>query len=154
QWHNYSDVDAVIAIREVSSARYFHKPATKLYNAWLAGVPFIGGLDSAYAADGRPGVDYLVASSVEEAFQHLRRLKEDESFRHQLVLRGTESGKAFTREATLQQWKNFVLETLPNLVEQWQKKSVFQRHFFMLTQRLFCFLDRRLYQFANFLLSD
>ena len=154
QWHNYSDVDAVIAIREISSARYFHKPATKLYNAWLAGVPFIGGLDSAYAADGRPGVDYLVASSVEEAFQHLRRLKEDKLFRHQLVLRVTESGKAFTREATLLQWQTFLLETLPNLVEQWQKKSVLQRHLFMLTQRLFCFLDRRLYQFANFLLSD
>lgn len=144
QWHDYSDVDAVIAIRDISSARYLDKPATKLYNAWLAGVPFIGGLDSAYKADGRPGVDYLVASSVEEAFQHLRRLKEDKLFRHQLVLRGTESGKAFTREATLLRWQTFVLETLPKLVEQWQKKSVFQRHFFVMTQRFFCFLDRYL----------
>lgn len=141
QWHDYSDVDAVIAIRDISSARYLDKPSTKLYNAWHAGVPFIGGLDSAYAADGRSGVDYLVASSVEEAFQHLRRLKEDKSFRHQLVLNGTESGKTFTREATLQQWKVFILEILPKLVEQWQKKSVFQRHFFIMTQRFFCLLD-------------
>ena len=144
QWHDYSDVDAVIAIRDISSARYLDKPGTKLYNAWHAGVPFIGGLDSAYAADGRPGIDYLVASSVEEAFQHLRRLKEDKLFRHQLVLNGTESGKTFTREATLQQWKIFILEKLPKLVEQWKKKSVFQRHFFIMTQRLFCFFDRYL----------
>ena len=144
QWHDYSDVDAVIAIRDISSARYLEKPGTKLYNAWHAGVPFIGGLDSAYAADGRPGVDYLVASSVEEAFQHLRRLKEDKVFRRQLVLHGTESGKAFTREATLLRWQTFLLETLPKLVEKWQKKSVLQRHFFVTTQRFFCFLDRHL----------
>jgi hypothetical protein len=144
QWHDYSDVDAVIAIRDISSSRYLDKPSTKLYNAWHAGVPFIGGLDSAYAADGRPGVDYLVASSVEEAFQHLRRLKEDKLFRHQLVRHGAEAGQAFTREATLQQWKTFVLETLPKLAEKWQKKSVFQRQLFIMTQRLFCFLDHYL----------
>lgn len=144
EWHDYSDVDAVIALRDISSARYLDKPATKLYNAWHAGVPFIGGVDSAYATDGRPGIDYLVASSVEETFQHLRRLKEDLAFRHQLVLHGREAGKAFTREATLERWKIFLLETLPQLVEQWQKKSVFQRRWYMLTQRFFCFLDRYL----------
>ena len=147
EWHDYTDVDAVIAIRTTSSLtrRYLDRPATKLYNAWHAGVPFIGGLDSAFAADGRPGVDYLVASSVEDAFQYLRRLKEDKSFRHQLVLHGTESGKAFTREATLQRWQGFLLETFPKLVEKWQKKTKPQRYFFMLTQRFFCFLDRRFY---------
>ncbi|MBM3856884.1 MAG: glycosyltransferase family 1 protein [Verrucomicrobia bacterium] len=142
EWHDYSDVDAVIAIRDFSSARYLDKPATKLYNAWHAGVPFIGGIDSAYATDGRPGIDYLVASSLEETFQHLRRLKENPSLRHELVLHGTESGKAFTREATLLRWQTFLLEKLPTLVEQWQKKSLFERHFFMMTQRFFCFLDR------------
>jgi hypothetical protein len=145
QWHNYSDVDAVIAIREIPSGRYLNKPATKLYNAWHAGVPFIGGTDSAYATDGRPGIDYLVASSVEDVFQHLRELKENPSLRKQLVLHGTESGKAFTREATLERWRFFVLEKLPQLVEQWQKKSPFQQHLFFMIQRLFCFLDRYLH---------
>jgi len=32
RWHDYSDVDLVIAIRDFSSARHLHKPATKLYN--------------------------------------------------------------------------------------------------------------------------
>ncbi len=144
QWHDYSDVDAVIALRDISSARYLDKPATKLYNAWHAGVPFIGGLDSAYAADGSPGINYLVASSVEETFQHLRRLKEDITLRQNLIRHGTEAGKAFTREATLEKWKTFLLETLPNLVERWQKKSSLERRCYMITQRLFCFLDRYL----------
>ncbi len=142
QWHDYSNIDAVIAIRGFSSNRYLNKPATKLYNAWHAGVPFIGGLDSAYAADGRPGIDYLVASSLEEAFQHLRHLKENPSLRHQLVFHGAESRKIFTREAILQQWKIFLLEVLPKRVDQWQKKSLLERRFFMITQRLICFLDR------------
>ena len=36
----------------------FTSPRTKLYNAWLAGVPFIGGMDSAYAADGEAGTRF------------------------------------------------------------------------------------------------
>ncbi len=51
EWHDYSAVDAVLAIRDFSNARHLHKPATKLYNAWIAGVPFISGRDSSYAAE-------------------------------------------------------------------------------------------------------
>jgi hypothetical protein len=142
RWHDYSDVDAVLAIRDVDASNcYLNKPATKLYNAWHAGVPFIGGIDSAYAEDGRPGIDYLVATSVEEAFQKLRQLKENRWLRYQLVAHGSEAGKEFTREATLLKWQTFVLTTLPKLAKQWQKKSVLQRDLFMVMQHRFSFLN-------------
>jgi len=142
RWHDYSDVDCVIAIRDFSTSRHIHKPATKLYNAWHAGVPFIGGRDSAYAADGHPGKDYLVATSLEEVFQHLKRLKEDGKFRATLIQNGFLSGKAFTREAILKHWKKLTQETLPNLASKWQQKSTRQRRWFFFTQHLFCLLDR------------
>jgi hypothetical protein len=41
--------------REVSDVPRTCKASHELYNAWLAGVPFIGGMDSAYTADGMPG---------------------------------------------------------------------------------------------------
>lgn len=144
QWHDYSNVDAVIAIRDFSRSRQFHKPATKLYNAWLAGVPFIGGNDSAYQSDGRPGIDYLIAQSPRQALEHLRKLKEDATFRSHLIQNGVESGKRFSRSATLEHWKSLVQEILPGLALQWQKKSTFQRTCYFLTQRAFCWVDRTL----------
>lgn len=141
QWHDYRDVDGVIAIRQFPSVRHFHKPATKLYNAWLAGVPFIGGCDSAYAADGHPGKDYLVATSPEEVFQHLKRLKEDLPFREMLVQNGHRAGASFSKEATLAEWKKLIDEVLPPLVLRWHKKSRWGRYWFFQTQRLLCCID-------------
>lgn len=49
KWNDYSYVDAVLAVRELNiQATYTSKPATKLYNAWQAGVPAILGCDSAF----------------------------------------------------------------------------------------------------------
>lgn len=144
QWHDYSNVDAVIAVRNFSHSRQLHKPATKLYNAWLAHVPFIGGNDSAYRSDGRPGVDYLVAQSPKEVLEHLRRLKEDPAFRSRLIQNGCDSGKQFNRSATLARWKFLIQETLPALALQWQKKANCQRASYLLAQRAFCWIDKKL----------
>ncbi len=142
RWHDYSDVDAVIAIRDFSHARQLHKPATKLYNAWLAGVPFIGGNDSAYQMDGRSGVDYLMAQSPKQVFLYLQKLKEDLTFRSHLIERGYESSKKFNQAATLERWKVFIQTTLPALAHEWQKKSSLQKTFYHLTQCGFCWIDQ------------
>ena len=141
RWHDYSDTDVVLAIRDFSKSPHYHKPATKLYNTWLAGVPFIGGRDSAYAIDGRPGIDYLVATSPQQVIDHLRHLKEDVALRQQLVARGRESGAAFSRETIVLQWKQLIEETLPALAEKWEKKSSLQQHLFWMTQKCSYFFD-------------
>ncbi|MBX9742611.1 MAG: glycosyltransferase [Chthoniobacterales bacterium] len=140
-WHDYSAVDAVVAIRSFSKRRYFYKPATKLYNAWLAGVPFIAGPESAYAEAGTPGEDYLVATSIEELLGHLKRLKEDLPFRRQLVERGRSQARAFTQEATLERWKELLQTTIPAYAAKWQKKSPLQRRWFFFVNRLIYFLN-------------
>jgi len=142
RWHDYSDVDGVIAIRDFSLARHLHKPATKLYNAWLAQVPFIGGHDSAYAADGHPGRDYLVGSSPEEIFQHLKKLKESLIFRQHLVTHGSLSATAYTREATLERWKKLLQMTLPKAAHNWERKSPLGRFFLTRSQQFICYADR------------
>lgn len=135
RWHDYSDTDVVLAIRDFSRSPHYHKPATKLYNAWLAGVPFIGGRDSAYAVDGRPGIDHLVATSPQQVIDHLHRLKEDATLRQRLVTHGRESGAAFSREIIVLQWKQLIEETLPALAEKWKKKSSLQQRLFWITQK-------------------
>ncbi|MBX9742610.1 MAG: glycosyltransferase [Chthoniobacterales bacterium] len=140
-WHDYSAVDAVVAIRSFSKQRYFYKPATKLCNAWLAGVPFIGGPESAYAQAGTPGQDHLVATSTEELLQHLKRLKEDLPFRRQLVECGRVQVAAFTPEATLERWKELLQKTIPAYAAQWQEKSPLERRWFFFVNRLIYFLN-------------
>lgn len=118
RWHDYSDVDAVIAIRDFRCGLQLHKPATKLHNAWLAAVPFIGGSDSAYAANGTPGADYLVARTPGEALSHLERLKHDKIFRNSITEQGRKKSLDFNRQAITERWRKLVVEVLPALAEQ------------------------------------
>jgi hypothetical protein len=144
RWHDYREADCVVAIRGFGRSSYLHKPATKLYNAWLAGVPFIGGMDSAYAADGEPGRDFLQAATPKELFDHLRRLQEDLSLRKQLVAAGTTSGRGFSFDATLQRWQRLLGETVPELAARWRKKSSSERRLFRALQAASVWLDTRL----------
>lgn len=117
RWHDYSDVDAVVAARDFRGGRQLHKPATKLYNAWLAGVPFIGGTDSACAAEGNAGRDYLVARSPDEVIAHLEKLKSDEALRRSLVEQGNRRAANYTVEATTALWRKLIEETIPAIAE-------------------------------------
>lgn len=107
EWHDFRQVDCVIAMRP-SRRGDLRKPATKLYNAWLAGVPFIGGPDSAYAADGRPGVDYLRCRSAGEVFDALKSLAGPPDLRARLALEGRRAAGAFTRDAIAARWREFL----------------------------------------------
>ncbi len=103
-WHDYSETDCALAVRSFDRARHIHKPATKLYNAWLAGVPFLGGTDSAYASDGRSGINYLRCASPDDVLSSLQRLREDSALRSSLAQAGREASRGFTPEAITRRW--------------------------------------------------
>ncbi len=117
-WHDYHDVDVVLAVRTFGRQRQLHKPATKLYNAWRAGIPFIGGRNSAFAADGNPGRDYLIARSPDEIIRHLQKLKSDENFYCSLVEQGLRKAADYSDESITARWRKLVEETLPTLATQ------------------------------------
>ncbi len=144
RWHDYSDADCVIALRGFSSSRYLHKPATKLYNAWLAGVPFIGGRDSAYAGDGRIGVDFLQAASPADLLAQIRRLKDDVFLRQKLVSAGHEASRNFNSSSILERWKKLLDQDLPILAQRWRERSAFSRREFFFSQATTVWLDRKL----------
>jgi hypothetical protein len=141
-WHDYSEADCVLGVREFGSRRFLRKPATKLYNAWLAGVPFVGGTDSAYASDGRAGVDYIACGSVEELFRVLGRLRGDSGLRERLVEAGRVSSRAFCTERITGIWSDFILRTLPQLAEAHFAKPRAGRAVGRWTQRMRVACDR------------
>jgi hypothetical protein len=142
RWHDYREMDCILAVRGWGHDAWLRKPATKLYNAWLAGVPFVGGQDSAYLGDGNPGENYLAAASVGELENHLRRLKDDAAMRHSLVAAGKEAARSFSREAITIRWKTLVESLLPAAAEKWQRRSAVSKAVFWKTQAASAWVDR------------
>jgi len=62
QWNNYHNTDVILAIRGFGTENaYGGKPASKLYNAWHAGIPVILGYETAFCAERKSNLDYLEA---------------------------------------------------------------------------------------------
>jgi len=118
QHHDYSAIDAVLAVRSFDESNlYVHKPATKLVNAWHAGVPAILGRESAYREAGDPGQNYLEVSSINDVLTALRCLKNDVVLRRRLVGNGRRQYRAYSEEAVTQVWTRFLDNDLPVISE-------------------------------------
>jgi hypothetical protein len=142
RWHDYSDVDAVLAVRDFSRAAHLHKPATKLYNAWLAGIPLVTGHDSACAADGVAGQDHLRVDSPADLINALERLKIDHAFRENIVAAGQKKTASRSRDAVRQIWIDFLNQKLPAAFERWRSLGSASRKVQHAYQSGVFFLDR------------
>lgn len=147
QWHDYADVDCVVAVRGFDGRRHIHKPATKLYNAWLAGVPFIGGPDSAYAAEGEEA--YLKIATLDELTNALRLLKADPAFRRTLAAEGSRRAPAYTHEAITQRWITLLRDDLPTRARAWKETPAWRRSLHTATQSAAYFIENKLGRFRR-----
>ncbi len=141
-WHDYSQADCVLAVRTFRHARFLRKPATKLYNSWIAGVPFIGGGDSAFYADGRPGIDYLKCTSVDDVVCALEQLKNNLDFRCRMVEEGMISSRRFTPGAIAEKWKNLLHSTVSTKAPSYLLKPKIIRKIESWNQRITVAYDR------------
>ncbi len=143
-WHDFRSTDCAFAIRSFDRKRHDHKPPTKMLNAWLAGVPFLGGSESAYSSEGRDGFNYLSCSSKSEFLENLKRLKADPDFRRKLVHAGTNDSLRHTQEAQTQRWISLIVDEIPARWKSRQKKSAVNRRLENLWRRMRLMIDRRL----------
>ena len=104
RWHDFSMIDVAIGIRSFDFRRHSRKPANKLINAWMAGVPFIGGHDSAFVQIGKPGENYLQAATPGEVIEQIGRLQADPRLYDQLVRAGAAEAEAFTVPGIADHW--------------------------------------------------
>ncbi len=120
RWNDYGDVDVIVAVRSFGTRNPFHhKPATKLYNAWLAGVPAILGYESAFRSEGQPGVNYLEATTPDAVLQALATLRDNVALRHQVVNQGCQAAQNFTADQTVQRWQHFLANVALPAFEVW-----------------------------------
>ena len=114
-WPDFRQVDLLLAVRPEDRRLWTPKPASKLVNSWLAGVPALLGPEHAYRELRRSELDYLEVSSLAEAKAAVLRLLERPDLYQSMAENGRARGAAFTAEAILAQWVDLLTRKIPAL---------------------------------------
>ncbi|MEN8162877.1 MAG: hypothetical protein ABFS37_02005 [Acidobacteriota bacterium] len=115
-WEEYRDLDVLLAIRPKERALAYAKPASKLINAWRAGVPIMVGPEYPYRELRRSEDDFIEITNVATALEALQRLKSDPGLYHRMVSNGYRRAEEFTESKITQRWAELLFDTIPSLV--------------------------------------
>ncbi len=132
-WNDFSEVDAIVAVRSFDRRRHHRYPASKLYNAWFAGVPAILGHESAYRTERRSELDYIEAISEEEIITALVRLRDDPAFHRAIIANGAARARELTFGEIAARWRRLIEEELVPAHAKWcasdgrDREAFFQR---------------------------
>ena len=124
-WQDYSDVDVVIAFRTAPMSLLRHKPATKVSNAWLAGVPAIVGPEPAYLQLRRDENDMCVATDAAGVIGELTRLVRDPGHYAAMRARAVERAPEFDVPALRDRWLDFFRGRVAPAFSQWKQSESF-----------------------------
>ena len=124
RFHDYRDCDATIAVRDLTESDYFAKPASKLVNAWHAGVPALLGPEPAYQALRLTPLDYIEIRSTEEGIGAIVRLKTNPEFFHQVVQNGLNRAREFTIDQIAARWHELLAGPIANGFSQWVGRPI------------------------------
>lgn len=125
-WHDLSAVDVIIGVRSFDKRPHNGKPPSKMLNAWAAGIPFVGGCDSAFAQIGTPGSDYLRVASPEEALDAVLRLRDSPLLYSLLVRNGRRRAMDYTAEAIATQWEQVLLGAVSQRLRRWRAHRLYE----------------------------
>jgi hypothetical protein len=103
-WEDYRRVDVCIAAREDCGALLATKPATKIYNAWLAGVPVFAAPEPAYVEIQRSSLDFIEIHDGDDVLRSVDRLRTDPHLFNAMVANGRERGKEYCVDAIRDRW--------------------------------------------------
>lgn len=129
EWNDFREIDLIVAVRAPDRELHPRKPATKLYNAWLAGVPALLGPEVAYRELRRSTLDYIEVAGPEEARAAIVRLRAEPGLYEQMVAHGQRRAAEFQTSAVVVRWREFLFVTVPSLLERadvarWRGRSL------------------------------
>jgi hypothetical protein len=135
-WNDYSTVDAILAVRSFTKCPHPRCPATKLYNAWAAGVPAIFGRESAIRAERKGPLDYIEVRSPLEAVAAIERLKKDRPLREAMVANGKVRAREVTIQTTASRWTQLLGNDFQQAYQQWCSADNAYRRRFLARRRV------------------
>jgi len=111
-YQDFRDVDLMLALRPSAAAPVGNKPAWKLFNAWLAGVPALLGPEAGYRELRQDPLDYVEIETPEQAMAAIDRLLAQPALYRVMVDNGLERGQAFSNAATVSRWQRLIEDEL------------------------------------------
>ncbi|MCF7221558.1 glycosyltransferase [Marilutibacter chinensis] len=111
-YHDFRSVDLLLAIRPSGARLVRNKPAWKLFNAWLAGVPALLGPESGYRELREGPLDFIEVDGPEAAVAAIGRLLDEPELYRAMVDNGLGRGAAFADAATVARWRSLIDEVL------------------------------------------
>ncbi|MBN8922115.1 MAG: hypothetical protein BGP10_17440 [Rhodanobacter sp. 68-29] len=138
-WSDYRGIDAVVALRRSPhgvESMHGQKPASKLYNAWIAGVPAILGRESAYRVERRSELDYLEANSGDEVLACLDRLRASPELRHAMAENAHGRAAEVCAGATLEAWVALLFGRVLPAYRAWTHAGTLARHWALSRQQV------------------
>lgn len=124
-WHDYSTADVNLAVRpsyEDGGLRC-EKPASKLVNAWHAGVPSVLGPEYAFRELRTSPLDYLEVTSLDEAMSAIDTLRNRPELYSRMVDQGRRRAQEFTPERITERWAQLLFETVPEVARRPTKRG-------------------------------
>ncbi|GEO03935.1 hypothetical protein AAE02nite_15990 [Adhaeribacter aerolatus] len=126
-WHDLSSIDILLGIRSFDEQPHNTKPPTKLFGAWHANIPFIGGHDSAFKQVGVPGEDYLLVTTPDEAIAAILKLRDDQALYNKLVQNGRRKATLYTEETIAQAWVDVLTGPVLQRYRAWLAKPFLEQ---------------------------
>ena len=135
EWNDYSNTDVILAIRSLGRENYWRgKPASKLYNAWHAGIPAILGFETAFETERKSDLDYLEATSLAEVIDALKLLRDDPELRQAMAQNGLVRAKETQPETMVNRWADFLIEVAVPRHKKWCSMPAWQQQIFFKTR--------------------
>ncbi|RMD81179.1 MAG: glycosyltransferase family 1 protein, partial [Candidatus Dadabacteria bacterium] len=126
QWNDYSDIDLIVAVRNLPRKYLQLKPPNKLINAWLAGVPAMLGPEPAYRAIRRSDLDYIEVRHPADVRRAIQTLRRDPKLYDRIVQNGRNRAREYDDDAVANRWLE-VLSEIEGNFHRWRDLGPFQR---------------------------
>jgi hypothetical protein len=130
QWHDYREVDVTVSVRQFGQqnapSAVFDadsKPASKLINSWMAGVPAIVGPEPAYQMARKSLLDFIEVRSADEALQAVDMLRSNPALYRDMVQNGLRRAKEFSADSITAEWLHLFRDVLPAQYREWIDES-------------------------------
>jgi hypothetical protein len=122
-WNDYRGADLLLAHREETPSMLATKPASKLVNAWLAGVPAIVAPEPAFMALRRSDLDFIVTADARGTREAVEALARRPQLHRAMAANGLRRGAEFTVERLRERWIAFFRdEVIPEFLR-WRAET-------------------------------
>ena len=126
-WHDYSTDDLVLAVRDLTEKDALVKPASKLVNAWIAGVPALLGPEPAFREQRQSDLDYIEVTTPQAVLEAVKLLKSQPELYQKMVANGHKRAEDFTTEKMIQRWYEFLAGPVADGYKRWSKRTQVSR---------------------------